>query len=155
MADAGKKPGGWQMPEGEYAGDVPAAEAWQALANTPEAVLVDVRTQVEWNLIGKPDLSTLGKEPLFLQWVTAAGVNENFVAELAAALEERSVARETPVYFMCQSGGRSKVAAMQCTALGYSAAYNIVDGFEGELDEHRHRNSVNGWKAAGLPWFQT
>jgi hypothetical protein len=44
---------------------------------------------------------------------------------------------------------------LKCAELGYTRCYNIADGFEDELDDHRHRNSVNGWKAAGLPWFQT
>jgi rhodanese-related sulfurtransferase len=47
------------------------------------------------------------------------------------------------------------MAAMRCTELGYTRAYNVANGFEGELDAHGHRNSVNGWKAAGLPWKQS
>lgn len=154
MAEA-TKPGAWKMPDGEYAGDVSAADAWAALAADVAAVLVDVRTEVEWNLIGKPDLTSLDKEPVFLQWVKMGGVNKNFVPELQAALQERGVAKGAPVYFMCQSGGRSKMAAMQCTEVGYTRCYNIADGFEGDLDENRHRNSVTGWKVAGLPWYQT
>ena len=154
MAEA-TKPGAWQMPDGDYAGDVTAAEAWEALAADATSVLVDVRTEVEWNLIGKPVLSSIDKEPVFLQWVKMGGVNKNFVAELQAALEEQGVAPDAPVYFMCQSGGRSKMAAMQCTEIGYTRCYNVADGFEGELDEHHHRNSISGWKVAGLPWHQT
>ena len=152
MAD---KPSGWQMPEGEYAGDVTAQSAWETLEQDPNAVLVDVRTKVEWQLIGKPDLASIDQEPIYLQWVTMDGVNKNFVAELAAALEERNVPKDAPVFFMCQSGGRSKVAAQQCTELGYVSSFNIAEGFEGELDEHEHRNSVSGWKFAGLPWRQS
>jgi len=145
----------FEMPDGEYAGDVSCQDAWDALAADPQALLVDVRTQVEWQLIGKPDLSSLGQEPVYLQWVTMQGVNKNFVDELKAALEERGAAADTPIYFMCQSGGRSKMSAMQCTELGYSACYNIAEGFEGDLDEHQHRNSISGWKVAGLPWAQS
>jgi rhodanese-related sulfurtransferase len=145
----------FKMPEGEYAGDVAARQAWEVLAENPAAVLVDVRTQVEWNLIGKPDLSSIDREPIYLQWVTMQGPNPDFLDELRAALEEREVATDAPVFFMCQSGGRSKVSAIQCTQLGYSACYNIAEGFEGDLDEHKHRNSVSGWKVAGLPWTQS
>jgi rhodanese-related sulfurtransferase len=144
----------FQMPEGDYAGDVTCREAWDVLANDPAAVLVDVRTSVEWQLIGKPDLSSIGKEPIYLQWVTMQGVNANFITELMAALMEHGVTQETPVFFMCQSGGRSKMSAMQCTAQGYTRCYNLAEGFEGALDEHKHRNSVSGWKVAGLPWTQ-
>lgn len=145
----------FKMPEGEYAGDVTAQQAWEALSENPSAVLVDVRTQVEWNLIGKPDLSPIDREPIYLQWVTMQGPNPDFLDELRAALEAREVAADAPVFFMCQSGGRSKVAAIQCTELGYSACYNIAEGFEGDLDERKHRNSVSGWKVAGLPWTQS
>ena len=154
MAEA-TKPGDWQMPDGDYAGDVLAAEAWKVLASDPAAILVDVRTQIEWTLIGKPELESINKEPLFLQWLSSGGVNKEFLPELEAAMAERGADRQTPLYFMCQSGGRSKMAAMQLTERGYTACFNVADGFEGELDEHRHRNSVNGWKACGLPWFQT
>jgi len=149
------KPPQFDMPDGDYAGDVTPAEAWDELAKNPGAVLVDVRTKIEWQLIGKPDLSSLEHEPVYLQWVTMQGVNAAFVDELRAALDERGTAKDAPVYFMCQSGGRSKMAAMQCAELGYTASFNIAEGFEGDLDEHRHRNSVSGWKVAGLPWTQS
>jgi rhodanese-related sulfurtransferase len=144
----------FQMPEGPYAGDCTAREAWQELERNPDALLVDVRTQVEWQLIGQPDLSSIGQEPLYLQWITAGGPNPDFVQELKAALESRELPKDAPIYFMCQSGGRSKVAAMQCTELGYTRAFNIAEGFEGALDDRQHRNSISGWKVAGLPWTQ-
>jgi len=142
------------MPEGDYAGDVTCSDAWQALQSDASAVLVDVRTQVEWQLIGKPDLSSLDKEPVYLQWVTMQGRNENFMDELQAEFEQRGIGKDTPLYFMCQSGGRSKMSAMDCTALGFTKCYNLAEGFEGDLDEHQHRNSVSGWKVAGWPWTQ-
>jgi len=55
------KPVQWKMPEGDYAGDVTAQKAWDALTENPGAVLVDVRTESEWNLIGKPDLSSINR----------------------------------------------------------------------------------------------
>jgi rhodanese-related sulfurtransferase len=149
-----EKPTEFQMPDGDYAGDVLAKDAWQALEGNRRAVLVDVRTAIEWQLIGKPDLSSIDKEPIYLQWVTLKGPNANFVDELKSALENGGVDQDAPVYFMCQSGGRSKIAAMQCTELGYTSCYNIAEGFEGDLDGHEHRNSVSGWKVSGLPWTQ-
>ena len=38
---------------------------------------------------------------------------------------------------------------------GFSQAYNIMGGFEGDLDAERHRGKATGWKAAGLPWKQS
>jgi rhodanese-related sulfurtransferase len=150
-----KTPDGWQMPDGDYAGDATPKRAWEVLAADSSAVLVDVRTEIEWTLIGKPNLESITKQPIYLQWVTMQGPNKNFVAELQEELEARGVQKDAPVYFMCQSGGRSKIAAIQCTELGYSAAFNIAEGFEGDLDENKHRNSVGGWKVAGLPWAQS
>lgn len=144
----------FKMPSGDYAGDVSCKDAWDALSGDEDAVLVDVRTQVEWQLVGKPDLSSINQEPVYLQWVTTQGMNENFLDELKSALEERAAKPDTPIYFMCQSGGRSKMSAMQCTELGFNRCYNIAEGFEGDLDQHQHRNSVSGWKVAGLPWTQ-
>jgi rhodanese-related sulfurtransferase len=149
------KPPGFDMPPGEYAGDVTSASAWETLSADTNARLVDVRTEVEWKLIGQPDLSSIGKQAIYLQWVTMQGPNTEFVAELDAALKEADTARDAPIFFICQSGGRSKIAAMQCTSLGYTRAYNVAEGFEGDLDEHQHRNSVSGWKVAGLPWRQS
>ena len=145
----------FKMPDGEYAGDVTAREAWDVLVVNADALLIDVRTQVEWNLIGRPDLSSISREPLYLQWVTVKGPNPDFVKELDEALKGRAIDNNAPLFFMCQSGGRSKISAMQCTELGYMACHNIAEGFEGDLDEHQHRNSINGWKASRLPWKQT
>jgi len=57
--------------------------------------------------------------------------------------------------FLCRSGVRSRAAAIAMTAAGYSRAYNIAQGFEGDPDAERHRGNKNGWKASGLPWKQT
>ena len=51
-----------------YAGDVLATEAFHRLASESSSVLIDVRTQAEWGYVGVPDLSELGKTPLFLEW---------------------------------------------------------------------------------------
>jgi rhodanese-related sulfurtransferase len=83
-------------------------------------------------------------------------VNADFAKEVAAALTGKleGKAKDAPVLFLCRSGARSRAAAVALTAEGFHAAYNIVGGFEGDLDEARHRGQRNGWKAAGLPWVQ-
>jgi len=145
----------FETPAGDYAGDVTCAEAWDVITGDIDSVLIDVRTKVEWQLIGKADLSRINKQPIYLQWVTMQGINKNFIDELEAVLAENKVPQNAPIFFMCQSGGRSKLAAIQCTELGYQRCYNMADGFEGDLDEHQHRNSISGWKVAGLPWTQS
>lgn len=138
-----------------YAGDIDVTAAWDLLGKNGAAVLVDVRSEVEWQLIGKPDLSSIDKTPIFLQLVTVNGTNPSFITELIAELELRAVSSGDPILFLCRSGGRSKLAATECTAQGYSQCLNVSEGFEGKLDDKQHRNSIDGWKVAGLPWVQT
>jgi rhodanese-related sulfurtransferase len=137
------------------AGDVDPAEAWARLTAEPRALLVDVRTKLELQLVGGPDLAALGREPVQAEWMTQQGANPGFLAELKALLAARGPGPDTPLYFLCRTGGRSRMAAGQLTREGYTACYNIVEGYEGDLDAHGHRNSVNGWRARGLPWRQT
>jgi rhodanese-related sulfurtransferase len=57
--------------------------------------------------------------------------------------------------FLCRSGGRSHETAMVAKRAGYESAFNVLEGFEGDRDPHGHRNSVSGWRSAGLPWTQS
>lgn len=135
-----------------YAGDVDPTEAWKMLSEDAGAVLVDVRTQAEWNFVGIPDLSGIGKTPALVQWqdYPAMSQNPDFVAAVAEAVPDK----DAPVLFLCRSGVRSRAAAIAMTAAGYRHCYNVSDGFEGNPDAGRHRGQVGGWKVAGLPWVQ-
>jgi hypothetical protein len=46
-------------------------------------------------------------------------------------------------------------AAETAAGLGYTLAINVLEGFEGDLDGEGHRNTVGGWRKAGLPWIQS
>lgn len=135
-----------------YAGDVDPIEAWKRLSENERSVLVDVRSEAEWSFVGIPDLTGIGKRPLFLSWQIYPSMMENqgFVDGLAKAVGDK----DTPLYFICRSGGRSRAAAIAATAVGYRHCYNVAHGFEGNPDAARHRGRVAGWKAAGLPWTQ-
>ena len=66
-----------------YAGDITPDQAWKLLSEDPEAVLVDVRTDAEWRFVGVPDLSTFGRDVVYVEWNSVDGTcNDNFVAEL-------------------------------------------------------------------------
>lgn len=134
-----------------YAGDVTPEQAWTGLRDEPGAVLVDVRTRAEWSYVGLPDLSSIGKEPVLLEWQSfpTGAVNESFTDELAAA----GVAKDVPLFLLCRSGVRSVAAAEAATREGWTRAHNVLHGFEGPHDDQRHR-CVAGWKVAGLPWVQ-
>lgn len=136
-----------------YAGDLTPAQTWELLSADPDAVLVDVRTRAEWTYVGVPDLEPLGRRVVLDEWVTFPGglPNPTFVSELRDAGLEPGDGRA--VVFICRSGQRSRAAATAATAAGLGPAYNVLEGFEGDVDRAGHRGST-GWRAAGLPWFQ-
>lgn len=132
-----------------YAGDISPDQAWAMLRDDDDATLVDVRTDAEWRFVGLPDLSALDREPVCIEWVHSDGTaNPDFARDLQARVDGG------PVIFLCRSGSRSIGAAQSATALGLVPAFNVLDGFEGQLDEHAHRGR-GGWRSAGLPWRQS
>lgn len=139
-----------------YAGDVDPRTAFEALAAHKDAALVDVRTAAEWSFVGIADLSAIGKDTIMAEWQSfpAMARNPSFEGEVAAALKARGVGTQSPVYFLCRSGARSRAAAIAMTAAGFAQCFNITGGFEGDHDEKGHRGHVNGWKAQSLPWRQ-
>ena len=140
------------MSDNAYAGDVAPQEAWDLLSREPGALLVDVRTRPEWLFVGIPDLSKLGKKPLFVEWQVfpSMQVDGRFADKIRAA----GATPDTPLLFVCRSGGRSKAAAIALTQQGFKHCYNVSGGFEGPPDTQRHRGHVDGWKAVALPWVQ-
>lgn len=133
-----------------YAGDVTATEAYEALRDDPNAVLVDVRTPAELTYVGLPVLDTLGKQVVLAQWHPEL-TPDQLVSQLAAS----GVGEDSSVYFLCRSGARSMGAANLAASAGYTRSYNVADGFEGPLDANHQRGNQAGWKAAGLPWKQS
>ncbi|MDT5207253.1 MAG: hypothetical protein QOD34_3889 [Mycobacterium sp.] len=135
-----------------YAGDITPEQAWKLLRENPEAVLVDVRTDAEWRFVGVPDLASLGRDVVYIEWNAVDGKrNDDFVADL---LEQVPAGDDRPVIFLCRSGNRSIGAAEAATEAGITPSYNVIDGFEGQLDGNNHRGK-QGWRAIGLPWRQT
>jgi len=136
--------------------DVDVEAAWKTLASTPRSQLVDVRTRAEWTYVGIPDLASVGKRPVLVEWQTFPdqAVDPRFAERLAGELKAVGVGPDDDLYFICRSGSRSLAAAKAMAAAGYRACHNVAGGFEGPLDDERHRGSAGGWKAAGLPWLQ-
>jgi rhodanese-related sulfurtransferase len=60
-----------------------------------------------------------------------------------------------PVIFLCRSGARSNSAASAAAAMGYTRAFNLLDGFEGNKDAAGQRSKLGGWRAEDLPWVQS
>jgi rhodanese-related sulfurtransferase len=136
--------------------DVSVLETWERLKGDPKAVLVDVRTRAEWAFVGIPDLSDLGREVLLIEWQTFpdSQVAADFPDRLEAALKARGIEKDDQVFFICRSGGRSRMAAEVMASAGYRRCWNVADGFEGPIDADRHRSQIAGWKFASLDWVQ-
>jgi rhodanese-related sulfurtransferase len=127
-----------------YAGNVTPREAFE-LVTAGVARVVDVRTPEERKFVGYvPD-------SLHVAWMTGTAMlrNPRFVREL-----EGKTRKDEVLLFLCRSGQRSAAAAEAATRAQYRHAFNILDGFEGELDERKRRGSTSGWRFAGLPWVQ-
>ena len=126
-----------------YAGALTPTEA-HALMQAG-AKLVDVRTL--------PELLYVGRVPgsLPVEWQTYPGnhLNPEFLAQLAQVAKP-----EDTLMFICRSGGRSHSAAAAAVQAGWRESYNVLEGFEGDKDAAQHRNTVGGWRKAGLPWVQ-
>ncbi len=140
-----------------YAGDLLALDAHALLEGDASAVLIDVRTKAEWAYVGTPDIRSLGKTPLFLEWQSypSMAIDADFAAQLEAQLGSAGVERGASLVFLCRSGARSRQAAVAMTSAGWAPCFNVSDGFEGPLDGSRRRGGAGGWKAGGLPWTQT
>ena len=135
-----------------YAGDITPEEAWKLLAQDPEAVLVDCRTEAEWRFVGVPDTTSLRREVVYVEWNRSDGShNDGFVDDLVAS---GVTPGERPVVFLCRSGNRSIGAAEAATEAGILPSFNVLDGFEGDVGPDGHRGTT-GWKAVGLPWRQS
>lgn len=145
------------MGGGGYQADVSPEEAWATLSGEPGAALVDVRTTAEWNFVGLPDLSGAGAPLLRVEWQTypSGQSNPDFVQAADEALSGAGIGPDAPIFFLCRSGARSAAAAAAMTAAGYSRCFNVAGGFEGVRDREGHRGTLEGWKAANLPWVQS
>jgi len=107
----------------------------------PSSVLLDVRTNEEWETIGKPEGEKIGLKTYFLsiQFGKERIFNENFVQ----GFKNLAINQDRNILIICRSGARSQFAAELLKKENYTCI-NISDGFEGN-----HENV--GWKRCGLP----
>ena len=120
-------------------------EAFQFLRKDPNAVLIDVRSTIEFLFVGHP----VGA--IHVPWNDGPEweINPDFVAHV------KTIANELrPILLICRSGVRSLEAGKALKDSGYKEVYNVLHGFEGDLDESHKRSSQNGWRYEGLPWEQ-
>jgi rhodanese-related sulfurtransferase len=127
-----------------YAGSVTPPDAW-ALAQAGKAILVDVRTAEERKFVGHVPGT------LHVAWATGTALTRNprFEREL-----EAKAGKDKTILLLCRSGKRSALAAEAATKFGFRDVYNVLEGFEGEIDERQQRGGLGGWRYHGLPWIQ-
>lgn len=113
---------------------IKSSEIKKLIEKNPQTVLLDVRTQDEWDTVGKPNTKDLGIKSFFI----TVSQDQNFLENV-----KQSIDKKEQVLVMCAAGGRSIVAANILANEGYNT-YNVSDGFSG--------NGQNpGWKNSGLP----
>lgn len=126
-----------------YAGAVTPPEAWQ-LVQSGAAQLIDVRTAAEFRFVGHVPGA------VNVEWHGRDDApREKFLRALNAAAPA-----DAAVLLICRSGVRSHAAAIAAFDAGCARVYNVLEGFEGQIDHQRRRGRLNGWRFHGLPWEQ-
>ena len=113
---------------------IKSSEIKKFLENNPKTVLLDVRTEDEWNSVGKPDTKNFGIKSYFI----TISQDSNFLESV-----KQNINKKNQVLVMCAAGGRSMIAANILANEGYDVL-NISDGFSGNKEDP-------GWKNSGLP----
>lgn len=127
-----------------FSGLIYPSEAW-ILLRERRALLIDVRTAEERRFVGR-----VPQTP-HIPWKSGPEMAQNpkFVQDVEAVAHKDDV-----ILLLCRSGVRSALAAEALSQAGFTNAFNVLEGFEGELDSHQQRGTYNGWRYAGLPWIQ-
>lgn len=128
-------------------------QAWQILQDEPKALLIDVRSQMEFLFIGHP----VGA--IQIPWIDEPDwdINPHFAADVRKLVLgglDHTTGQNVPILLICRCGKRSLEAGELLIKEGFRQVYNIADGFEGELDDSHHRSTLTGWRFEGLPWEQ-
>jgi rhodanese-related sulfurtransferase len=123
-------------------------EAHEYLQQTRDAVFVDCRSEMEFLFVGHP------AGAIMIPWNDGPEweINPHFVGQVKKAAGH---ADHRPIVLICRSGNRSVDAAMELEKAGFSKVFNVLYGFEGELDNVHQRSKRNGWRHDGLPWAQS
>ncbi|MBI4755888.1 MAG: rhodanese-like domain-containing protein [Betaproteobacteria bacterium] len=122
-------------------------EAFQYLDEHPDALFIDVRSEMEFLFVGHP------AGALHVSWNDGADweVNPHFVGEVKKLAGHTA---HRPLVLICRSGNRSQDAGRALEQAGFTQVFNVQHGFEGELDDTHHRSALTGWRCEGLPWEQ-
>jgi rhodanese-related sulfurtransferase len=148
-------PKGKQTTLGLYVTAAQAYEMWKAAPD--KVTVIDVRTPEEYAFVGHPEMAW--NIPLaFVTYQRKNGKTEygpkpnpDFVAEVI-----KIVGPTDTLLVTCRSGGRSAMAVNLLAVAGFTNAYNIIDGVEGDMVDDpgsvfNGKRMRNGWKNSA-PW---
>jgi len=134
--------------------EIDSNRAWDIVQSDPRAVIIDVRSSMEFLFVGHP------KGAVHIPWIDEPDweINPTFVADvrkmLLGGVATTSEKGSVPVVLICRSGKRSRDAGQLLLDAGLQNIYTVGEGFEGELDENHQRSTLGGWRFHGLPWEQ-
>ena len=121
-------------------------EAHEYLRQHPDAVFVDCRSEMEYLFVGHP----AGAHHVAWNDGPDWTINPHFVGQV-----KKIASLNRPVVLICRSGQRSVDAGLALEAAGFGEVVNVLEGFEGPLNEQHQRSSLSGWRKENLPWEQT
>lgn len=128
------------------------AWAWlqERAGDPPERapLFIDVRMEIESLYVGRPP------GVINIPWYEYPDLQPDPEGFVQRVLAEADGDRTRAVLLICRSGKRTLDAGAALEAAGFTDVAHVVHGFEGELDEHFHRSTINGWRHDGLPWEQ-
>ena len=135
-------------------GEVNPPQAAEMLQQDEDAVILDVRSSMEFAYVGHVPGSVFVplKEPPTWEDDPA------FIDKVEYTLKQQfpnKEPRDLTLLVLCRSGARSMMAGQMLASVGYQKVFNVAEGFEGDKDEQHHRSSVNVWRFHGLPWVQS
>ncbi|MEH6503596.1 MAG: rhodanese-like domain-containing protein [Cycloclasticus sp.] len=131
--------------------------------NAKEVLFIDVRTPSEVEFVGWTPLVDAVIPYMsndFDEWDEENRrylkvINGDFPIVFEDLVATKGFDQNTPIIFICRAGTRSSRAASLATKLGYTQAYTVIDGFEGDKEKagpNKGHRVVNGWKNSQLPW---
>jgi rhodanese-related sulfurtransferase len=123
-------------------------ETWALLQQRPDALFIDVRMEIEALYVGHPP------GVINIAWYEYPDLTPDPDGFVANVEREAKGDKTRPVVLLCRSGKRTLDAGVALESAGFSEVINVLHGFEGDLDDHFKRSTLNGWRFDGLPWEQ-
>jgi len=134
--------------------EINSTKAYSILQQSKNAILIDVRSSIEYDYVGHPINAINIPVKEAPDWEIRDDFIDSVRSELKKKFPDIKNVSEIHILLLCRSGQRSGQAAQMLELEGYKNIINIMDGFEGDKDANNHRSVMNGWRFNNLPWEQ-